>query len=236
MAFLSAAAAMGWRKPTVGSTTWRRTMRPSATNSYPSYTPAYNAVSGPGYLLPVGTASSCTYGTNAYEVWLTNAVAQLTNNGRMNLQFTIEGGASAVAYDVFANSTLGLIVTNSSPWAWMGQGYTCQTYTLTNLQGACYLVLGTPVDTSGSGLTDAYERLVLHLNPQNQSQQTDAYGVPIGWYAQHGLDPVTPGIGGQDPDQDGLLNYQEYLYGTNPQVSEGFGLWVGTPSGASGIP
>ncbi len=29
-----------------------------------------------------------------------------------------------------------------------------------------------------------------------------------------------------DPDQDGLTNLKEYLYGTDPQVSEGFTIWT----------
>jgi len=39
---------------------------------------------------------------------------------------------------------------------------------------------------------------------------------------QNNINPLASGVATQDPDQDGLLNYQEYLYGTNPNVSEGF--------------
>ena len=83
----------------------------------------------------------------------------------MNLTFTIEGGWDTVPYDVFANSVLSF-GTNGVPWGWMGQGYHCNTYMLTNLPSTtCFLIMGTPQDTDGDGLTDAYENLVSHTNP-----------------------------------------------------------------------
>ncbi len=205
--------------------------------STPSYTPSYDVITGQGDLLWVTNASSCSYGTNAYNIWITNVVATMTGSGTnatMNIKFTIEGGADNVPYDVFANSMLGF-GTNSMPWAWMGQAYHCKTYMLTNLQiTACFLILGTPQDSSGFGLTDAYELLVLEINPDGS--QTDSYGVPYAWYAENGLTSLTAGLGGQDPDLDGLLNYQEYLYGTKPLVSEGFAVWVSQLNGTSSIP
>ena len=75
----------------------------------------------------------------------------------MAMTFTIQGGSNGVPYDVFANSVLSF-GSNGIPWAWMGQGYHGNTYTLTNLPNtACFLILGTPQDTDGDGLTDAYE-------------------------------------------------------------------------------
>jgi hypothetical protein len=50
----------------------------------------------------------------------------------------------------------------------MGQGYQCCTYTIPGLtNGAVFLILGTPLDSDGDGLTDAYERLVSHTNPMS---------------------------------------------------------------------
>jgi len=40
----------------------------------------------------------------------------------------------------------------------------------------------------------------------------------------------------QDTDQDGLLNYQEYFYGTKPTVSEGFSIWISQPATTSNLP
>jgi hypothetical protein len=34
-----------------------------------------------------------------------------------------------------------------------------------------------------------------------------------------------------DADSDGLGDVQEYLYGTNPNVSDGFWIWIGEPDG-----
>ena len=175
-----------------------------------------------------GYSSTCSYDTN---IWISNLSTTRATNGTVSMTFTIQGGADGVPYDVFANSILSS-GTNGIPWAWMGQGYHCNTYTLANLSSSiCFLRLGTPQDTSGMGLTDAYEWLVLHISPYGS--QTDAYGVPYAWYAMNGL---SIGSATQDPDHDGLLNYQEYFYGTRPQVSEGFSVWVSQPGTSSNLP
>ena len=64
----------------------------------------------------------------------------------------------------------------------------------------------------------------------------DEYGVPWAWYAQEGLNPLTPGIGGQDANGDGLPNWQEYLWGSDRQRTQAFGVWVSSPAGYCGIP
>ena len=193
--------------------------------STPTYTPIYEAITGAGNLQLVGSGSAIT----STNVWITNVVT-VAGSG---LKFSIQGGLDGAPYDVFANSVLSF-GTNGIPWAWMGQGYHGNTYQLTNLTNtSCFLILGTPKSSSGSGLTDAYELLVLKTDPNGQ--QSDGYGTPFAWYAINGLSPSNGGAT-QDPDQDGLLNYQEYLFGTQPQVSEGFAIWVSTPNGTSSIP
>jgi hypothetical protein len=203
----------------------------SSAPSTPSYTPVYEAITGLGSLQLAGSGSAIT----STNVWITNVVVTATGSGTNNmvLTFTIQGGLDGAPYDVFAYSALSF-GTNGIPWAWMGQGYHGDTYLLTNLPStACFLILGTPQSSSGSGLTDAYELLVLKTDPNGP--QSDSEGVPFAWYAINGLSPNNGGAT-QDPDQDGLLNYQEYLYGTQPQVSEGFAIWVSTPNGTSSIP
>jgi len=172
----------------------------------------FNAITGTGYLMPVGTnTTTCTYGTNLYQVWFTNTVPTIiisnstpvtnftfagmivtTNAGvvNTNLTFAVAGGSNGVPYDVFANSALG--AGSNFTWAWLGQAYTCVTYSInmTNLTdvGACFLILGTPQDSDGDGLTDAYELLVSHTNPY--LADTDGDGIPDGWEILLGLNPL----------------------------------------------
>jgi hypothetical protein len=114
-------------------------------------------------------------------------VAAIAANGTVNVTFSIEGGSNAVPYDVFANSVLGF-GTNYT-WGWMGQGYHCNTYMLTNLPGtSAFLILGTPQDSDGNGLTDAYELLVTHTNPYLDDQ--DGSGLSDSWQVLLGLNPL----------------------------------------------
>jgi hypothetical protein len=155
----------------------------SAPSNPSSSTNYYQAISGQGSLQLVGSTSGCVTST---KVWITNVVASVAGTGAMNVTFTIEGGSNGVPYDVFAISVLGF-GTNST-WAWMGQGYQCNTYMLTNLPNtSCYLILGTPQDSDGDGLTDAYELLVSHTSPTNSISNLD--GISDGWEILLGLNP-----------------------------------------------
>jgi len=59
--------------------------------------------------------------------------------------------------------------------------------------------------------------------------------VPYGWSVLYGL-TYTPELDGQDPDEDSLSNLQEYLYGTDPIVNQGFSVWVSEANNTAGIP
>src|SRR6266700_3933033 len=189
-------------------------------------------VGGPGYLLPAGPASNCVM---SGRIYITNVVGTVAASNTTSLSFDIAGGAANVPYDVFGTTAMrGNSITNDQ-WAWLGQVYTCNRYTLTNQPAAyAFYVLGTPQDTDLDGLTDAYEVLVSKTDPTKAISNND--GIPEAWEVLNGLDPQSPGLGGQDPDQDALTNKQEYLYGTRPLVSEGSSVWVSTPNGLSGIP
>jgi hypothetical protein len=144
--------------------------------------------------------------------------------------FTIAGGIPDFGYDVFSTTNLAKPLTDTS-WKWLGQGTNCGIYAVTNQPNTpLYYLLGSELDTNGSGLTVAYEHLI------SANFSSDGHGTPNAWYLWNGLNPQTAGIGTNDPDGDGLLNFQEYLYGTNPEVSEGLAVWVGEPELSSGIP
>jgi hypothetical protein len=149
--------------------------------------PILNAITGPGFLQSLGSASNCVTDTN---VWFATMKAQWVTNFTVNFTFDIEGGSGGVLYDVFATAVLG----PASPayqWAWMGQGYHCNTYMITNLPNAsAFFRLGTAQDSDFDGLTDAYELLVSHTDPFNPD--TDGDGISdLDEILSH-TDPLTP--------------------------------------------
>jgi hypothetical protein len=138
-----------------------------------SYASLYNAVTGQGDLSFVGSAANCVNGTSAYDVWVTNLTATAMGGGAMTVTFTIQGGVPGAYYDVFANSLLSF-GTNGVPWAWMGQGCQCGTYQLTLINSPdTFISLGTPQDSDGDGLTDAYEKLVSKTDPNKPDTDGD---------------------------------------------------------------
>ena len=68
-------------------------------------------------------------------------------------------------------------------------------------------------------ITKAQEILVKHgLMPPNADYDED--GIPNGWEAQYGLDPLNPNDATEDLDSDSLSNLEEYQYGTDPTDSD----------------
>jgi len=64
---------------------------------------------------------------------------------------------------------------------------------LTNLPSySALLILGTPLDSDGDGLTDAYELLVSHTTPRNPYSNPD--GILDGWEILLGLNPQTSNL------------------------------------------
>lgn len=75
-------------------------------------------------------------------------------------------------------------------------------------------------DTDGDGLNDG-EEIALGTSPV--FYDTDGDTLSDAWELQHNLDPHdSTGDNGADgdPDEDGLVNWLEYEYGTNPQVAD----------------
>jgi hypothetical protein len=162
----------------------------SALSSAPS-NPSTNSttpdvITGAGDLRANGAVSSHIYGANEYQVWITNVTATVVSNGTTAISFTIEGGTNGVMYDVFATGALELPLTNAV-WFWMGQGGHFTNYTINITSPNAFLVLGTPLDSDGDGLTDAYESLVSHTDPHNAYSNLD--GILDGWDVLLGLNP-----------------------------------------------
>jgi LPXTG-motif cell wall-anchored protein len=61
-------------------------------------------------------------------------------------------------------------------------------------------------------------------DPDNQD--TDGDGFPDGWEVKYGYDPLDPSDPERDGDDDGdgVINWNEYLNGTNPKVADTFGI------------
>ena len=177
----------------------------SADSSQTTYSPFGDVITGAGFLHANHAVAVHNYGTNAYQVWMTNVTAAAVSNGTTAISFDIEGGTNGYMYDVFATGALVSPLTNGN-WFWLGQGGSFTNYTVNITSQNSFLILGTPLDSDLDGLTDAYELLVSHSNPTNYS--TDASGMADGWevlYFKHtGIDPNA------DPDGDGLSNYQEF--------------------------
>jgi len=96
---------------------------------------------------------------------------------------------------------------------------------------------GNPLDTNDDGIPDYLEDIngngLADAGEIPWNLPNDLLLPPDAWYTEYGLS-VQSAL--QDPDLDGLLNYQEYLYGTNPNISQGWSIWIGTPNETISIP
>ncbi len=95
-------------------------------------------------------------------------------------------------YDLFGTTNLsanvpGLNVTN---WVWLARTTAWQTnISMANLwPDMGFFILGTMLDSDGDGLTDAYEKLVSHTDPNNPDTSGD--GISDGWEVALGLNPL----------------------------------------------
>lgn len=185
----------------------------SGTDPGPPILPPPFALSGLGLLQPVFT------GPDTLVLTLTN-VFGFTN-------------------DLYYTTNLALLAWPAlcrTNWALLSRGTGGQTvFTVTSLprpEGYFKLGNGT-LDSDGDGLPDAYEYLVTHTDTNIANNFTSDGYTPDAWYLQYGLGPMAAN---QDADGDGLLNGQEYRYGTSPTNSEAFSIWVASPRGSLGIP
>lgn len=156
--------------------------------------------------------SPIVYGTN--DLWL--EAVSVTNS---TANFTIHTPDLA-AYDLFGTTNLspnvpGLNLTN---WVWLLRTDVGQTnIVLTNLWPEMgFFRLGTMQDTDNDGLTDAYEKLVSHTNPN--LWDTDGDGLSDGWEVAHGMNPLVD----ESAQTSGRVNYQ---YDAAGWLTNAAGIW-----------
>jgi len=169
---------------------WNWEMMPdliSAPSNPSTNTVTPDVITGQGNLMVTNLSDDFVYGTNQNQVWITNLIATATGTN-VNVTFTIEGGANGYYYDVFVGTILTSPLGNGN-WSWQGQAQRRQQCSLTGLpQGTIFFILGSPQDSDTNGLTDAYELLITHTNP-NVDDQNGA-GIPNGWQVLLGLNPL----------------------------------------------
>ncbi len=69
-------------------------------------------------------------------------------------------------------------------------------------------------DSDYDDISDIVELGVYGTDPNNGD--TDSDGLPDGWEIEYFLNPTDPWDSSTDPDEDNLINLQEYQHGTNP--------------------
>jgi hypothetical protein len=175
-----------------------------------------------------GPTNSCD--TNA-PLYITNTVCAWVANQGWRVSFEIQGTNGPA--DIFTTTTLG----TTNAWRWLERGPACISYQYTGQPdpNACY-ILGTPQDSDGDGLPDAYELLVSKSLVNAWSNlDTDGDGMPDAWEIANGSDPAVFNSNA-DPDLDGVDNLAEYRGGTRATESEGFSVWLAQPGAGGNLP
>jgi hypothetical protein len=130
------------------------------------------------------------------DLWMQVQMANTTGSLVIHPPWNVTNGV----YDLFYTTNLA-----PSAWQWLLRCVPGQTnLTVTGLadpQG--FFILGLTNDADGDGLTDAYEKLVSHTDPNNPYSNLD--GLPDGWEAMLGLNPQV-----SNPAQPGTR--ANYLY------------------------
>ena len=164
-----------------------------------------------------GSGSGIPAFVDGTNLWLQITGTTNTTNG-LTAYFVIWPPTNVTdgVYDLFLTTNLaanvsGLNVTN---WAWVMRNTAGQTnLTVTNLTADyCFFRLAETNDTDGDGLSDAFEKLVSHTDPDNADQNSNS--IPDGWEWHYFGNLNQTGDG--DYDGDGVDNYWEYLDGTDP--------------------
>ncbi len=97
-------------------------------------------------LMPIGIVyGDCVTSGTPY---LTNLSATLTANRGMTFTFSIAGGTNGVPYNVYTTTNPGQSLRQGG-WKWLGLGYTCNTYSITNQSTtSAFYIMGPPPYTT----------------------------------------------------------------------------------------
>jgi hypothetical protein len=163
-----------------------------------------------------GGVPSFVDGTN---LWL--QLTGVTNAGTsQTAYFTLwpRTNATATVYDLYYTTNLATDVNglNGTNWSWVLRSSAGQTnLTVTNLTtDNNFFRLGLTNDTDGDGLSDAFEKLVAHTDPNNADQNTN--GIPDGWeWNYFGSLNLSSNA---DYDGDGNTIFYDYAHGFDPNV------------------
>ena len=210
---------------------------PEAAASYQANVATPMSVTGPPAPGGGGGGTNSGGGTPYLVVFTTNELwlqVTTTNSGGTNLTAYIvinsPWNVTNGVWDIFATTNLA-----PSAWQWVDRCTPGQTNI--TLIGMAYpnefFIAASTNDTDGDGLSDAFETLVSHTNPNLYS--TDGTGMSDGWeWANFGqIGGINPNA---DPDGDGLTNYQEFMGGTNPNVPDNYATPLNEPKPVADLP
>lgn len=124
----------------------------------------------------------------------------------------IMGNPVAGAAVTFSRISGSGTLSATAPVATAGDGLAVNSLTLGAATGLT-VISATAAGLLGSPLSFTAQAVLTGGSPGD----TDGDGMPDAWEAAHGLDPLNPADAALDADSDGLNNLTEYTRGTNPE-------------------
>ena len=171
-------------------------------------------------------------------------------------EYSMTGGNSGIGWtNSVIDISFNLTSSNTSSVNITPQGLSTMTYTgsfsgvVDNFRAWSYNngIIGSPENANhdyffnnlkitapaaGSVVTSSTFVVITRLPGGSGDSNSD--GVPDDWYNQYGMNPLTPGLGNLDSDGDGISNWEEYLFDTNPTNGASYNFNSALMGNASG--